>query len=238
MPFSLYTGYMGRQVYFDWTYIALIICMIVSMIISARVNTSFNKYAKVAARSGLTAEEAAQRVMQSNGVYGVSIGKVSGSLTDHYNPKTNSISLSETVYGKTSIAAIGVACHEAGHAVQHELGYSPAKIRMAMVPITNFGSRLSMPLFILGLFLGLMGLVYIGIALFSLSTLFQLITLPTEFDASRRALAALDSNGILQQDELKGAKKVLSAAAMTYVAALASSALMLIRYMAIAKRRD
>lgn len=232
-----YVGYMGGYVYIDWTYALLIVAMLVSMVISVRVKTSFNKYAKVAAKCGLTAEQAVQRVLQANEVFGVSIGRVSGSLTDHYNPKTNVICLSDSVYGSKSIAAIGVACHEAGHAVQHDKAYGPAKLRMAMVPVTNFGSRLAMPLFIIGLFLGIMGLVYAGIILFSLSTFFQLVTLPTEFDASRRALVALD-NGLFDEEELKGAKKVLSAAAMTYVAALATSALMLLRYIAIAKRRD
>lgn len=232
-----YHGYYG-YVYFDWTYIALIIAMFVSMIISVRVKTTFNKYARQASMRGLTAEQAVQHMLQSNGVYGVGIGKTSGSLTDHYNPKTNTIALSESVYGKTSIAAIGVACHEAGHAIQYAEEYGPAKLRMAMVPVTNIGSRLAVPLLILGLFLGFMGLVWVGIALFSLSTLFQLVTLPVEFDASRRALKAMENCGILAEGEISGAKKVLSSAAMTYVAALASSLLMLLRYISIAKRRN
>lgn len=233
----MYHWYWGGY-YVDWTYIALIICMFVSLIISARVKTTFNKYARTAARCGLTAEQAAQRVLEANGVFGVSIGRVSGSLTDHYNPKTNSISLSDDVYGKTSIAAIGVACHEAGHAVQHELEYGPAKLRMAIIPVTNIGASLSTPIFILGLLLDFTGLIWLGILLFSFSTLFQLVTLSTEFDASHRALAALTSQGLLDAEEAKGAKNVLSAAALTYVAALASSALMLLRYISIAKRRD
>ncbi len=233
----LYHGYYG-YVYYDWSYIALIIAMFVSMIISLRVNTTFNKYAKVASRTGLTAEQAVQHMLQANGVYGVGIDRVSGSLTDHYNPKTNTVSLSESVYGKTSVAAIGVACHEAGHAIQYAEQYGPAKLRMSLVPITNIGSRLSMPILILGLFLGFMELVWVGIALFSLSTLFQLVTLPVEFDASRRALKAMECCGILSGSENDDAKKVLSAAAMTYVAALASSILMLFRYISIAKRRD
>jgi len=232
-----YYGYYGYA-YVDRSYIALIIAMFVSLIISARVKTTFNKYAKQASKQGLTAERAVQHMLQSNGVYDVGITRTSGSLTDHYNPKTNTVALSESVYGKTSVAAIGVACHEAGHAIQYAEAYGPAKLRMALVPVTNLGSRLSMPLLLLGLVLGLMELVWIGIGLFSLSTLFQLVTLPVEFDASRRALRAMENCGILADSEISGAKKVLSAAAMTYVAALASSALMLLRYISIAKRRD
>ncbi len=232
-----YYGYYG-YVTVDWTYIVLIMAMLVSMIISARVSTTFNKYAKRAAKSGLTAEQAVQRMLASSGVYDVNIGRVSGSLTDNYNPRTKVISLSDSVYGKSSVAAIGVACHEAGHAIQYQQEYGPAKLRMAIVPITNFGSRLSMPLLVLGLFLGVMGLVWAGILLFSLSTVFQLVTLPVEFDASRRALKAMENCGILADDEIGGAKKVLSSAAMTYVAALATNLLMLLRYISIAKRRN
>ncbi|MBQ4648703.1 MAG: zinc metallopeptidase [Clostridia bacterium] len=233
----LYHGYYG-SVSFDWTYIALIIAMFVSMIISVRVKTTFNKYAKKASRSGLTAEQAVQRMLNANGVYGVGIQRIGGSLTDNYNPKTNVISLSESVYGKNSVSAIGVACHEAGHALQYAEEYGPAKLRLAIVPVTNFGSRLSMPLLLIGLFLGFMELVWAGILLFSLSTFFQLVTLPVEFDASKRALAAMEGSGILMDDEAKDAKRVLSSAAMTYVAALATSVLMLLRYISIAKRRD
>lgn len=171
-------------------------------------------------------------------MYGVQIGHVSGDLSDNFNPKNNVISLSDTVDGKTSIAAIGVACHEAGHAVQHDKEYGPAKLRTAIVPITNIGSRLSVPLLILGLFLGIMGLVYAGIIMFSLCTFFQLVTLSTEFDASRRAIKALEGCGILDDEELKGAKKVLSAAAMTYVAALSVSLLQLLRFIMIARNRS
>lgn len=232
----LYTGYYG-DVYFDWTYILLIVAMFLSMFASLKVNTTYSKYAKVAARCGLTAELAAQKVLQANDVYGVSIGRVSGNLTDNFNPKTGVISLSDSVYGKSSIAAIGVACHEAGHAVQHAKNYGPASLRLSMVPVASFGSKFSMILLMLGFILGFMGLIWVGIALFSLTTAFQLVTLPTEFDASRRALKALEGCGILAADELKGAKKVLSAAAMTYVAALAVSVLTLLRYIAIANRR-
>ncbi|MBR6594919.1 MAG: zinc metallopeptidase [Clostridia bacterium] len=230
--------YFYGPVYFDWTYGLLIVAMLISAVISARVNSTYKKYARQVAKNGLTAEQAAQRVLAANGVYGVGFARIAGELTDNYNPRTNVISLSDSVCGKSSVAAIGVACHEAGHAVQHALGYGPVKLRTAMVPITNIGSRLAVPLFVLGLVLDFMGLVYVGIALFSLSTLFQLVTLPVEFNASRRALVALEEQGLLYEDELKGAKKVLSAAALTYVAALATSALMLLRYISIAKRRD
>ncbi len=232
-----YYGYYG-YVSFDWTYILLIVAFIFSSIASIRVKTTYNKYNKVASRSGMTANDAVRRVLDSNGVYGVAMNHTAGDLTDHYNPKTNTISLSDTVDGKTSIAAIGVACHEAGHAVQHDKEYGPAKLRLAIVPITNIGSQLSMPIFLIGMVLGFMGLVYVGIALFSLCTFFQLVTLPTEFDASRRALTALEGCGILDEEELKGAKKVLRAAALTYVAALAVSLLQLLRFIAIARNRD
>lgn len=233
----LYHGYYS-DVTLDWTYILLIIAMLLSVVTSVKVKTTYSKYAKKAASCGLTAEMAAQKVLEANGVYGVGIGRVSGSLTDNYNPKTNVISLSDTVYGKSSIAAIGVACHEAGHAIQHEKEYGPARFRLSMVPVANFGARFSGLLLVLGFFLGFMGLIWLGIGLFSLTTVFQLVTLPTEFDASRRALASLEQYGILTEDELKGTKRVLSAAAMTYVASLAVSLLTLFRYISIAKRRD
>ncbi len=233
-------GYYGRYGYvsFDWTYILLLVALVFSSIASIRVKTTYNKYSKVASKHKITANQAAQRVLDSNGVFGVSFNHTAGDLTDHFNPKTNTISLSDTVDGKTSIAAIGVACHEAGHAVQHGAEYGPAKLRLAIVPITNIGAQLSMPIFIIGMMLGFMGLVYVGIALFSISTLFQLVTLPTEFDASRRALAALEEGGMMTEEELKGAKKVLRAAAMTYVAALAVSLLQLLRFISMARRRD
>jgi len=232
----LYNGYYGAVSY-DWTYLLLIAAMFLSLFASFKVNSTYSKYAKVMAKSGLTAEMAVQRVLQANGVYGVSIGRVSGNLTDNFNPKTNVISLSDSVYGKSSVAAIGVACHEAGHAVQHAKEYGPAKLRLSMVPITNISSRFSMLILILGFALGFMGLIWTGIILFSVTTAFQLVTLPTEFDASRRALESLDSQGIMDKSELKCVKKVLSAAALTYVAALATSVLTLLRYIAMANRR-
>ncbi len=238
MGFYMYTGYGGSPVYFDWTYLLLIVAFIFSSIASIKVKTTYNKYGRIQAKSGLTANEAVRRVLEANGVYGVGMSHVSGDLSDNFNPKNNVISLSDTVDGKSSIAAIGVACHEAGHAVQHDKEYFPAKLRLAIVPVTNIGSRLSMPLLLIGFFLGWMGLVYAGILLFSLCTFFQLVTLSTEFDASRRAMKALEGCGILDAEELKGAKKVLSAAAMTYIAALSVSLLQLLRFIMIARNRS
>lgn len=237
MYMPMYQGYYG-YVALDWTYFLLLGAIILSVVTSIKVNTTYAKYSKTAARCGLTAEQAVERVLQANGVYGVGIARVSGSLTDNYNPKTNIISLSETVYGSSSIAAIGVACHEAGHAIQHEKEYGPARLRMAMVPITNIGARFSGLLLILGFFLGIMGFIWAGIALFSVTTAFQLVTLPTEFDASRRALSSLREYGLLTEDELVGTKKVLTSAAMTYVASLAISLITLFRYISIAKKSD
>ena len=225
--------------YIDWTYIVLVLpFMILSLVASAKVNSSFKKYSEVHSKRGLSAVDAARRVLQANGVTDVAIEQVSGHLTDHFDPKANVIRLSDSVYGSTSVAAIGVACHEAGHAVQHAVGYVPVKIRTAIVPITNIGSKLSIPLIFIGIALSYLGefysyIAYVGVALFSLCVIFQLVTLPTEFNASRRAIKALSENGILDEQELKGAKKVLSAAAMTYVAALAVAVMQLLRLLII-----
>ena len=232
--------------YFDWTYLLVLPFVILSLIASANVNSTFKRYAEVFSRRGLTAAEAARRVLADNGVTNVKIERVRGHLTDHYDPRTNTIRLSENVHDSSSVASIGVACHEAGHAVQHAVGYFPIKVRTAIVPITNFGSALAMPIFIVGLLLTYYGeqysiIAYIGIALFSLCVIFQLVTLPTEFNASRRAINAISSNGILDEREIQGAKKVLTAAAMTYVAALAVSLMQLLRLLIIlggARRRD
>lgn len=234
--------------YIDWTYIILVMPFVIfSMIASAKVNSSFKKYSEVYSRRGLTAAEAARRVLNDNGVSGVAIERVQGHLTDHFDPKSNTIRLSENVYDSTSVASIGVACHEAGHAVQHAVGYIPVKVRTAIVPITNIGSKLSMPLIVLGIFLSYFGeqysiIAYIGVALFALCVVFQSVTLPTEFNASRRAIRAISDGGILYEDEVKGAKKVLFAAAMTYVAALAVTVMQLLRLVLIVagsqRRRD
>lgn len=192
---------------------------------------------------GLTGADAARRVLLSNGVRDVRIERIPGKLTDHYDPRTNVIRLSDEVYGNTSTAAIGVACHEAGHAVQYAVGYAPIKLRAAVIPLTNFGSKLAMPMILLGLLFSSFGyffynLVYVGIACFGLSLVFQLVTLPVEFNASRRALAAIQDGDLLTQDEYVGARKTLSAAAMTYVAATAVSFAQLLRLLVIFGRRN
>ena len=230
---------------FDTTYITLVLpCLIFAMIASSRVRSTFQKYSRQISARRITGAQAAQRVLLANGVQGVRIERVSGELTDHYDPKANVIRLSDNVYNNPSTAAIGVACHEAGHAVQYAQSYAPIKLRAAIIPITNFGSKLAMPLILLGILLNFLGefsytFIYLGIAAFGLSLVFQLVTLPVEFNASRRALAAIESNELLTQEELKGAKKTLSAAAMTYVAATAVALAQLIRLLSIfGRRRD
>ena len=229
---------------FDWTYVVIVLpCIIIAMIASTRVNSTFNRYSKHMSSRHITGADAAMRVLRANGVNNVRVEQVSGKLTDHFDPKTNVICLSDSVYSSTSTAAIGVACHEAGHAVQHAEQYAPIKLRTAIIPMTNIGSMLAMPLILIGLlFSTTYELVYIGIALFSLSLVFQLVTLPVEFNASRRAMEAIESAEILSGDELKGAKKTLTAAAMTYVAAVAVSAAQLLRLIILfgggGRRRD
>lgn len=228
MPFSYYYG-------FDWTYLIIVLpCFILAMVASARVNSTFRTYSKQISSRHITGFDAAKRVLAANGVNNVRIERVSGSLTDHYDPKSNVIRLSDSVYNSASTAAIGVACHEAGHAVQYAQNYFPIKVRAAIIPLTNFGSKLAMPLILLGVLFGAFGnfsytLVYFGIACFALSLVFQLVTLPVEFNASRRALETIENTQILTEQEQKGAKKTLRAAAMTYVAAVAVSAAQLIR---------
>ena len=220
---------------FDWTYVVLVLpCFILSLWASANVNSTFKRYSKQYSLRQLTGAEAAQRVLRANGVQGVRIERVSGNLTDHYDPKTNVIRLSDGVYNNTSTAAIGVACHEAGHAVQYAEGYAPIKLRAAIIPVTNFGSRLAMPLILIGLLFSTLGsfsdtLIYLGIACFGLSLVFQLVTLPVEFNASRRALHAIEVGGLLTEEEQIGARKTLTAAALTYVAATAVSLAQLLR---------
>jgi len=224
---------------FDWTYVVLVLpCVIFAMAASANVNSTFKRYSKELSRRHLTGAEAAQRVLSANGVFGVRFERVSGNLTDHYDPRSNVIRLSDDVFGSTSIAAIGVACHEAGHAVQYAKGYAPIKLRAAIIPVTNFGSRLAMPLILLGLLFSAGSyfgdtMVYLGIACFGLSVLFQLVTLPVEFNASRRALQAIESNELLTEEEYRGARKTLTAAAMTYVAATAVALAQLLRLLMI-----
>lgn len=225
----------------DWPYIVLVVPMlIISMWAQIRVNSTYKKYSKVFSRAGMTAEVAVRKILDSNGLFNVGITRVPGELTDHYDPRSNTIALSDSVYGSSSVAAIGVAAHEAGHAIQHAVGYGPIKLRTALVPVTNIGSRLAMPLFIIGLLLAYQPLAYAGIILFSLTVVFQLVTLPTEFDASRRAVKALGGYGYMNDEELKGTKKVLSAAAMTYLAALFVALASLLRLLLIVsgRRRD
>lgn len=220
---------------FDMTYVVLVLpCLILSLWASSNVNSTFRRYSNQFSSRHITGAEAAQRVLSANGVQGVRIDRISGNLTDHYDPKTNVIRLSDNVFGSTSTAAIGVACHEAGHAVQYAEGYAPIKLRAAIIPVTNFGSRLAMPLILLGLLFSFAGnfsytLVYLGIACFGLSLVFQLVTLPVEFNASRRALAAIEQGGILTPEEQEGARKTLRAAALTYVAATATALAQLLR---------
>lgn len=220
---------------FDWTYVVLVLpCVLLSLWASANVNATFRKYSRQHSRRGLTGAQAAERVLRANGVTGVGITRVSGNLTDHYDPRSNVIRLSDSVYASTSTAAIGVACHEAGHAVQYAQDYAPIKLRAAIIPVTNFGSKLAMPLILLGLVLNFAEgisyfFVYLGIACFGLSLVFQLVTLPVEFNASRRALGAIESAELLTEEERKGAAKTLRAAALTYVAATATALAQLLR---------
>lgn len=221
----------------DATYIFLVLpAVIFALWAQFNVKSTFSKYSRIASRSGMTGFDSARRILDANGLGDVRIAHVSGDLTDHYNPTDNTIYLSDSVYGSNSAAAIGVAAHEAGHAVQHATGYTPIKIRSAIIPVTNIGSNLAMPLIILGIILSFQTLAYIGVAAFGLSTLFQLVTLPVEFDASGRALRALE--GTLDGDDLSSARKVLRAAALTYVAALAVSLVNLLRLLIIVAGND
>ena len=223
---------------FDMSYIVFVVSvMIFALWASANVNSTYKKYANVISRSGYTANDVVRRILDANGLHHVRIEHVKGDLTDHYDPKANVIRLSDTTDGSRSAAAIGVAAHEAGHAVQHATGYAPIKLRMALVPVCNIGSNLAMPLVILGLLLSIYPLCYIGIIAFSLATLFQLVTLPVEFNASNRALAILENAGMPDED-IKASKKVLTAAALTYVAALATSLANLLRLIIIVNGRN
>lgn len=237
-------GYYG----FDWTYVVLVLpCILLSLWASANVNSTFKRYSTQYSRRGLTGAEAAERVLQANGVTGVRIERISGDLTDHFDPRSNVIRLSDNVYGNTSTAAIGVACHEAGHAVQYAQDYVPIRIRSAVIPATNLGSKLAMPLILIGLLINSLGdlsyfLIYLGIACFGLSLVFQLVTLPVEFDASHRAMETIAQTELLTQEEQQGARKTLRAAALTYVAATAVALSQLLRLIVLfggnRRRRD
>lgn len=225
---------------FDWTYLVLVVpCIILALWAQHNVNSTFTKYSAVYSRRGITGAQAASIVLRRNGITNVRIEEIPGKLTDHYEPGANMIRLSNSVYHSTSVASIGVACHEAGHAVQYAKGYSPIRVRAAIIPLTRAGSALSLPLLLLGIILNSQNLAIFGIALFGLSTLFQLITLPVEINASRRALAAIQDAGILYGDEYPMARKTLTAAALTYVAALAVSLAQLLRLIILfGGRRD
>lgn len=232
---------MGFYGFYDPTIILVLIGAVISMIASSRVNSTFQKYSKVRSMTGMTGAEAARRLLNSQGIYDVTVQQVKGQLTDHYDPRNKTLNLSESVYGSASVSAIGVAAHECGHAIQHNVEYVPLKLRGAFVPVANLGSTLSLPLILIGFFLGGGGstLVSIGILMFSMALLFQVITLPVEFNASRRAVALLDSTGILHGEEVNQTKKVLGAAALTYVAAVAASVLQLLRLVILfGGRRD
>lgn len=214
---------------FDSTYILVIIGAVISMIASARVSSAFNKFSSVRNRRGMPAQDAAAMILRNAGITDVRIERINGNLTDHYSPKEKVLRLSDSVYGSSSVAAIGVAAHECGHAIQHKVGYGPLKLRSVSVPVANIGSMLSWPVILLGILLGMPGLAQIGVFLFTFVVLFQLITLPVEFNASGRALNILTDSGMLAEEEVKGASKVLRAAALTYVAALFASILQLLR---------
>lgn len=227
--------------YFDPTYILVLIGVIICLIASASMNVTFNKYSKVRSYSGMTGREAAERVLQSAGIYDVRVEHVSGNLTDHFDPRSKVLRLSDATYGSQSVAAIGVAAHECGHAIQHARGYAPLSFRSALVPVANFGSTIAWPLILLGfLFSGETSafLLNLGILAFSLAVLFQIVTLPVEFNASRRAMQVLGDTGMLYGDELSAARKVLTAAALTYVAGAASAILQLLRIVLLANRRN
>lgn len=229
--------------YIDWTYIVLVLpAVIFSLWASGKVKTTYQQYQTQYNSRNITGAQAARFILDRNGLSNIRIEQISGTLTDHYDPSANVIRLSSGVYGSTSSAAVGVACHEAGHAIQHATHYAPIRLRTAIVPITNIGSKLATPLILVGLLLGsflpfFSTLAYVGVACFALCTVFQLITLPTEFDASKRALQCIESNNLLYGNELDGAKKVLTAAALTYVAALAVSLTQLLRYVLILGKR-
>ncbi len=227
--------------YFDPTYVLVLIGALISMVASINVNSTYRRFSTMMSMRGVRAEEAAQRILHDAGIYDVRIERIRGELTDHYSPSEKVLRLSDAVYGSTSVAAIGVAAHECGHAIQHKVGYVPLSLRSLSVPVANIGSKLSWPLILIGLLIGYTPLAQIGVILFLAVVLFQLITLPVEFNASHRALQVLKQDSMLSMDELSGARKVLTAAALTYVAALFSTILQLLRLVMIVnggRRRD
>ena len=233
---------MYYPMYFDPTYMLVILGVIICMMASAKMNSTFNKYSRVRNHSGMTGREAAEEILRRAGIYDVRVEHISGNLTDHYDPRSKVLRLSDATYNSTSVAAMGVAAHECGHAVQHETGYVPLKIRGALVPIANFGSTIAWPLIIIGLFFNSRSsalFLNLGILAFSLAVLFQIVTLPVEFNASNRAIRVLGSSGMLYEDEVKATRKVLTAAALTYVSGAASAILQLLRIILLTgNRRD
>ena len=223
MPFFYY--------YDPYYWMILVPAMLIALLAQLNVSATFNRYSRVASRRGLTGAQAAEAVLRAHGVYDVRIERVSGRLSDHYDPRSNVIRLSDGVYGSTSVASLGVAVHEAGHAVQYAQGYGPIKLRTAIIPVCNIGSQLSILLIVLGLIFYFPALFGVGVILFAVAVVGQVVTLPVEFNASRRAMASLRDTGLLEQEELRGARKVLTAAAMTYVAALLVSIAQLLRFL-------
>lgn len=226
--------------YYDWTYLLVLIGVVICMAASSRVRSMFSRYSRVRSHSGMTGKEAAEQILRRNGIYDVQVIHIPGNLTDHYNPGKKTLGLSDSVYNSSSVAAIGVAAHECGHAVQHAVGYAPLSIRGALVPVANFGSALSWPLILVGLLMNSQMsalLINLGILLFSAAVLFQIVTLPVEFNASGRAVKVLESSGMLYPDEVGDVKKVLRAAALTYVASAASMILQFLRLIIIGGRR-
>ncbi len=245
LAYSASNGYYGGGYYggvgfgwFDPTYILVIIGLVITLMASANVRGTFNKYDRVSSRRGITGAEVARKILDANGLYSIRIERVSGSLTDHFSPKENVIRLSDSTFNSTSIAALGVAAHECGHAVQHQVGYAPIRIRNGMAPFVNICNYISLPVIILGIILGATNLALAGVVLFCAVFAFQLVTLPTETNASSRALATLRDMAILDEDELKGTRKVLSAAAMTYFASAASTLLQVIRLLLIVQNSN
>lgn len=223
MPFFYY--------YDPYYWMILVPAMLIALLAQLNVSATFNRYSRVASRRGLTGAQAAEAVLRAHGVYGVRVERVAGRLSDHYDPRSNVIRLSDGVYGSTSVASLGVAAHEAGHAVQYAQGYGPIKLRTAIIPVCNIGSQLSILLIVLGLIFYFPALFGVGVILFAVAVVGQVVTLPVEFNASRRAMASLRDTGLLEQEELRGARKVLTAAAMTYVAALLVSIAQLLRFL-------
>lgn len=236
MPNYFMPGYYNY--YFDPTYILVIIGAVICMIASANVSRTFNKYSRVYTTRGVAAHQVAAQILQGAGIHDVRIERIQGNLTDHYDPRNKVLRLSESVYDSASVAAVGVAAHECGHAVQHNVGYVPIKLRNAVVPVVNLGSKLSWPVIMIGLVLGSMGLLQIGILLFAFTLVFQVITLPVEFNASGRALRILKERGILYGEEVSGARRVLGAAAMTYVTSTVATVLQLLRLVMLFGRRS